>query len=249
MLAYSECGHGDPVLFIHGISSDRSRWEIFTEQLADDFRCIAIDLPGHGRSPSEGCDALSAASAVHDLVEHLDLDSPIVVGHSLGGTVGLLYGVLFQPRSIIGIDPIHLHLPYLSSSLAPHRARFESDEFETAFLEWEMQLGIHVVPEPQRSILIQGMHPRRDVVLAYWETVLDPSTAAGIQHQITDGLVSITAPTLLLFAEPPRPEDAAILERMTSTTVEVWDGLGHFLHFVDPQRFIDRVRTWIAHLH
>ena len=236
-------------MFIHGIASDRSRWEIFTEHLAEDFRCVAVDLPGHGQSPDVGCDALSAASAVHDLVRQLDLEAPIVIGHSLGGTVGLLYGVLFEPRSIVGIDPIHLHLPLLTASLAPHRPRFESDEFDAAFLEWEMQLGIDLVPEPQRSILIGGMHPRREVVLAYWETVLDPTRAAGIQDQITDGLISITAPTLLVFAEPPRPEDAAILERMTSTTVEVWNGLGHFLHFVDPPRFINRVRTWVADLH
>jgi pimeloyl-ACP methyl ester carboxylesterase len=178
----------------------------------------------------------------------LELESPIIVGHSLGGSVGLLYGVLFQPRSIIGIDPIHLHLPYLSTSLAPYRARLEGDEFEAAFAEWEGRLGLDLVPEPQRSVLTSGMHPRRDVVLAYWETVLDATRATGIQPQLADGLASITAPTLLLFADPPRPEDAAILERMASTTVEVWNGLGHFLHFVDPQRFVDRVRTWIADL-
>lgn len=247
-LAYSDTGRGDPVVFLHGLGSDRTRWTPITDRLGDDVRCVAIDLPGHGDSPAEGCDALSAATAVHDVVAELDLSSPVIVGHSLGSVVALLHGVLFPPRSVVAVDPVHLYTPHLSARLAPLRDRLLGDDFDAAFAEFEEGLRLDLVPEPQRSAIRTGFHPDPDVVRSYWRVVLDPAAAIAGQAQLSAALSALAVPALVLLVDPPTPEDAAILDDMPTATVEVHEGRGHFLHLADPDWFAARLRSWIATL-
>ena len=54
MLAYSDDGEGPALVFVHGIGSGRYRWAPVVDRLVDDFRCVSVDLPGHGDSPDEG---------------------------------------------------------------------------------------------------------------------------------------------------------------------------------------------------
>jgi pimeloyl-ACP methyl ester carboxylesterase len=245
VLAYSDEGTGPPIVFAHGMGSDRTRWESIIALLADDFRCVAVDLPGHGESPDEGCDSLSATTAIRDLVRDLGLAAPVVVGHSLGSVVALLYGALYAPRSVVAVDPVPLVLANLSDSLAPYRDRMTGGDFEAAFEEWEERFRLDLVPEPRRSILAAGFRPRAEIALSYWRGLLDRNDAVAAQPQFTTALTAIAVPTLICLADLPTPEDAAILDQMQSATIETYEGMGHFLHLVDPDRFANRLRRWI----
>lgn len=244
MLAYDDIGDGLPLVLLHGISSSRSRWTPIIDELTPDRRCIAVDLPGHGDSPPEGCDALSAAIAVHELVRLLELDTPTVIGHSLGASIALLYAALFTPASVIAIDPTPLHLPDVAATLAPYRSRLQGDDFNAAFLEWEKAFALRDVPEPLRTNLLDSMEPRRDVVLSYWSTLLRPGGAAELQPGLDESLSSISVPVLACLPHAPGEADAAILRRMATTRIEIFEQGGHYLHLVDPPAFATRVRRW-----
>jgi pimeloyl-ACP methyl ester carboxylesterase len=248
VLAYSERGSGPTVVLAHGLASDRSRWDPVVDLLADELRCVSVDLPGHGESSPEGSDVVSAVMAVHELVKGLGLEPAAVVGHSLGANIALVYGALFGPRSVVAVDPTPLHLPHFSDSLAPYAQRLQGDDFEAAFHAWEGRFALDQLPEPLGRALAAGIQPRKDVVLSYWADLLDHDMAEAAQQRLAAALASITCPTLLCLAEPPSPEDAAIIAPMATTTVEVFHGLGHFLHLVDPERFATRLRTWVASL-
>lgn len=245
MLAFTDQGQGPPLLFVHGIGSDRRRWEPLVELLDHDYRCVTVDLPGHGGSPDDGCDLLSATVAVHEVASNLDLGSVAVVGHSLGATVALLYSALYKPRSAVAIDPVGLYTPHLAAALLPYRDRLLGGDFDAAFAEWEAQFRIELVPEPLRTRLLHGTHPRQSVVLSYWRTLLDEDLPVTVQAQFADALASIQVPTLICLANPPTPEDEAVLARMTTTRVEVYAGLGHYLHLVDVKSFVARLRAWM----
>lgn len=246
MLAYSDEGDGLPLVFLHGIGSDRRRWRPVVDRLVGDFRCLTVDLPGHGDSPADGCDLLAATAAVHDLVDGLGAPSPVVVGHSLGASAVLLYGALFSPCAVVSIDPVGLHLPHLAASLAPYAERLRGKDFHGAFAEWEQRFGVDLIPEPLRGEVKAGTLPRQEVVLSYWRTTLDPEASAAVQPTFAGTLASIAVPTLVCLAEPPTPEDEAVLARMRTTRVEVYEGLGHYLHLVDVDRFCARLRAWLA---
>jgi non-heme chloroperoxidase len=85
---YKDWGSGQPVVFSHGWPLSADAWEDQMLFLADrGYRCIAHDRRGHGRSgqPWNGNDMDTYADDLATLVETLDLQSAIHVGHSTGG--------------------------------------------------------------------------------------------------------------------------------------------------------------------
>nr|HET6900956.1 alpha/beta hydrolase [Ktedonobacteraceae bacterium] len=82
-----------PIVFIHGSGDSRRVWRLQIEQLGEAYPLYAVDLPGHGQRP----DTLPVEATVHDYTEavyeiiqnELQLDAPIIAGHSLGGAIAL----------------------------------------------------------------------------------------------------------------------------------------------------------------
>ena len=86
---------GLPIVLLHGVGGSRSNWAFLAPELAKTRRVLAVDLPGHGRSS-----ALPAAPGlgpyadrVAKLLEEEGLAPADVVGHSLGGLVGIRLAV------------------------------------------------------------------------------------------------------------------------------------------------------------
>lgn len=88
-------GTGLAVLFIHGNSFSKEVFcKQFDSELASTFRCIALDLPGHGKSgnaksPETSYTLPGYADCVLETLEELDIASFAVVGWSLGGHIAL----------------------------------------------------------------------------------------------------------------------------------------------------------------
>jgi non-heme chloroperoxidase len=85
---YKDWGSGQPVVFSHGWPLNADAWEdqmVFLSERG--YRCIAHDRRGHGRSsqPWNGNDMDTYADDLATLVETLDLQNAIHVGHSTGG--------------------------------------------------------------------------------------------------------------------------------------------------------------------
>ena len=86
----------------------------------------------------------------------------------------------------------------------------------------------------------------REVVLGIWDALLStpPEQLTAIAEAI---LPRIAAPLLSLHGSPPPPDYAAWLTGLArGARVEIWDGTGHMLHLVDPERFAARVRPLLA---
>lgn len=88
---YTDQGKGFPVLFIHGFCETHEIWTSFSNELSKNFRVLTIDLPGFGLSESlrSPFSLTDVAVKVIELLSSLQIDSCIVIGHSLGGYVTL----------------------------------------------------------------------------------------------------------------------------------------------------------------
>lgn len=87
LLFYQDWGAGKCILFIHGLCLSSQFWQYNMLPLSDrDFRCIAYDRRGHGRSmqPGHGYDYDTLADDLACVINQLDLRAVTLVGHSMG---------------------------------------------------------------------------------------------------------------------------------------------------------------------
>jgi pimeloyl-ACP methyl ester carboxylesterase len=97
-------GSGPNVLFIHGLDSNAEVWTPVIALLGD-HTCTAVDLPGHGTSPTSDDPAdYERGALLQILAEIIDrLEGPVVlVGHSLGGYLGMAFA-LTHPDALAGL--------------------------------------------------------------------------------------------------------------------------------------------------
>lgn len=90
MLDYVTNGTGRDVLFVHGNSLSKEVWTLVIQDPAlDGYRCIAVDLPGHGGSPHNVAEVpYTLEGMALELAQFAQgLNKPFLVGHSLGGHV------------------------------------------------------------------------------------------------------------------------------------------------------------------
>lgn len=94
-------GNGQPVVLVHGLASNCRIWDLVAPILAEEFRVVALDQRGHGKSfkPDEGYDFATVVSDLDGVVDALGLPNPIIVGHSWGGDVALEYDIAYPGKA------------------------------------------------------------------------------------------------------------------------------------------------------
>jgi len=97
---YAEAGKGNCIVFLHGFLENLTIWDDFARELADDYRVIQIDLPGHGKTDVFGKSHSMTlmAGAVNTVLDHEGIDEAIIIGHSMGGYVALEFTKSFSNK-------------------------------------------------------------------------------------------------------------------------------------------------------
>jgi pimeloyl-ACP methyl ester carboxylesterase len=240
-LAYETHGAGTPVVFLHGLTFDRQSWRPIIDRLGDGVRTIAIDLPGHGDSEAPAADLDIVATQVHALLVELGVERPVMVGHSISGGLVLMYAGLYPTRGAVSVDcPFDLRaFARLVKELAP---ALRGPGFERAFTPFQQSMRLDLLPEPVPQTI------RQDVVLGYWDKLIRTDPDA-LQQLIEDTAARTDAPALLLFGDRLTSEQREYISaHAPGTEVEEWPGRGHMLHLVEPDRFTDRLRSFLASL-
>lgn len=95
------------IVFLHGGGLTAHSWDIVCTGLRSGFRCLALDLRGHGESewsPEMDYAISSHAEDLASFIELCQIDRPIVVGMSLGGKVALRYALDHEPLALVLVD-------------------------------------------------------------------------------------------------------------------------------------------------
>ncbi len=98
----ADCGSGSPVLFLHGAPDSAEMWSGVIEQLKDQHRCFAPDLPGFGRSPAPAdftCSLENMARFLDELIEDAAIPTPLdLVVADFGATYGLSWAAAYPQK-------------------------------------------------------------------------------------------------------------------------------------------------------
>jgi magnesium chelatase accessory protein len=105
---FQVAGEGPPLLLLHGTGASTHSWRALLPRLARHFTVIAPDLPGHGFTDMPPLDRLSLpamADAVSALLQTLELEPEIAVGHSAGAAVLVRMGLdkRIAPKAIVSL--------------------------------------------------------------------------------------------------------------------------------------------------
>ncbi|MBX3001594.1 MAG: alpha/beta hydrolase [Caldilineaceae bacterium] len=101
---YHRTGGDKPqVVMLHGLTDNGACWTRLANELAADYDCILPDARGHGKSsaPADGYSFEEQANDVIAFIKALNLDRPVLIGHSLGGAVSAQVAAK-APESIRG---------------------------------------------------------------------------------------------------------------------------------------------------
>jgi pimeloyl-ACP methyl ester carboxylesterase len=121
-------GHGPPVVLVHGFLTSHLAFDDVIDDLAQRFHVIAPDLPGFGESekpsPARYAYGVEAfAEAIADLIAAYQIGRAHIIGHSMGGAVGLTLGALHAElvQRLVLVDalcypfrlPLRLRIPLM----------------------------------------------------------------------------------------------------------------------------------------
>jgi pimeloyl-ACP methyl ester carboxylesterase len=150
------------IVFLHSTRLTRAAWLPQLTDLADEFRTIALDLPGHGDRSSETFTLDGAAATVGDFIRSEAGGSAVVVGLSLGGYVAMALAAS-QPEVVRGLiiagasaEPVGVRaLPYRALALAFSRLMTSRPQ-RLSTLFFRTRYG----PEIAEPIVAGGFWPR-----------------------------------------------------------------------------------------
>ncbi len=111
-------GSGHPILFIHGIPTSNELWTGVIDRLRKQFSCLAVDLPGLGKSP-KAPHGFRQLQALAESIERIRIEQKIdkwhVVGHDAGSAIAVQYAHQFPER----VERLALLSPALFPELKP----------------------------------------------------------------------------------------------------------------------------------
>lgn len=98
-----------PLVFVHGVFSGAFSWEKIAGVLVEKgFHCISLSLRGHKPSKRIDMSDVGLEDYLEDIdlvLEELEISPPVLVGHSLGGLLSLMYGFKESVQAIVALDP------------------------------------------------------------------------------------------------------------------------------------------------
>jgi N-formylmaleamate deformylase len=239
-------GSKPPLIMLHGLTANGACWTEVARAFEEDYDVIMPDARGHGRSsrPDHGYQYENFASDVFGFIEVLQLSSPILIGHSMGGMTAALVASRRPEllRCLILADPTFLSLDLQhqvrKSDVADQHRRFLNMSLEDLVADARIK-------HPDRSMeTIELIAKARLQTSINTFEVLTPPNPDYIQV-----VSAIEAPTLLVIGGPTgvvSPEVATSLQLLNPRLrVEQISEAGHGLHYDQPERFVTIFQSFL----
>lgn len=135
--AYEDSGGNDTtILLLHGGVSNLRAWDGVIPILKASNRCVALDLPGHGRTTIDPVKFDDLSKALIQICKQLNIQQPILIGHSFGGLAAAAAAVHY-PHLVSGVMAID---PYLSNKEIKRRYKTVDEataEIRSMIWSWE----------------------------------------------------------------------------------------------------------------
>lgn len=265
-LAYRMTGSGPVLLLVHGIAGSSVSWRPVMRRLADaGHTVVAPDLPGHGDSERHlGDHSLGAhASILRDLLQVLDLPRVTMVGHSLGGGVGMVFAYHFPERverlALVDSGGLGREVsPLIRAATLPGAEHLIRLATTPPVLRAAGALGgtlarVGIKPGGDMAEIAVGVASLGDAErrAAFVRAARSIASTGGQRVSAVERLYLVEeVPVLLVWGDRdpviPLAHGRAAHAALPASRLEVFCGAGHFPMLDDPERFAAVVADWVA---
>lgn len=264
-IAYTDEGQGkETIIFVHGLGSYLPAWDKVIPELSKTYRCIAIDLPGYGKSSKAPHSGMMSfyADVINDFAEAMQLDKFSLAGHSMGGQIGMVYSLKWPEKMnhLILVDPAGFEAftsgqrEWFEDVMTPTLVR--QTTFEA--IESNLASNFYNVPKDAEFMITDRMAMRHASDFNGYCYAVSQSVAGMVKEPVIDKLQNIKTPTLIFFGEndnliPNRylnpGRTLTIAEsghaKIAESELVMVPKCGHFMMFEKPEVFIQEVSRFL----
>ena len=234
--------HPQSLVFLHGSGGHSGAWTYQYAEMHKEFNIAAIDLPGHGQSSAKGeSDIALYVARLKEILGALQLENPILVGHSLGAAIVLSYAAA-HPLDIGGIVTVGGGL--------------------TMPVNPEIITGFRAAPDMTLDLMCKFSLARenREKLFAALRKSLgetDVDTVAGdmlacSRFDLTGDVRKVKAPTLVICGAQdkmtPPASSEKIADSIAGAKLVLIEGAGHMVMMEQPEAFNNALRDFAAEL-
>lgn len=252
-------GEGDiPLMFAHGFGCDQNMWRFVAPSFKEDFKIILFDYVGSGDSDvsaynSKRYNSLDGyARDVLDVVETLELEDVIFVGHSVSSIIGALASLeapdKFQSLVMLGPSPCYLNDPpdyhggYDRSTIDELLGLMQKN-----YIGWANFFAPEVLPneeDPELTEELEESFCSTDPVIAH------EFAKATFLADNREDLPEIEVPVLIIQNEhdtiAPKDVGEYVHSHIPESHMEVLDAHGHCPHMTHPQKTTAVIRDYLT---
>lgn len=238
---YTVAGSGNPMILMHGWGCNTTTLASIEKVAVDSHTVYNIDFPGFGQSdePVEVWGVERYTDMLREFVERLSIEKPVLLGHSFGGRVGIVYSSRYPVSKLILVDAAGV------KPKRPIKYYVKVYAFKAA-----KRIAPVLMGRKRGQMLIDKMRGKSGSA--------DYNSSSPMMRAILSRVVNedlchlmpqISAPTLLIWGDDDTAtpiSDARIMERLIPDAGLVsFPACGHFSFLDAPGRFAAVLRSFL----
>lgn len=263
---YIKEGSGEKTLvFVHGLSSNADAWSKNIEALKTTYTCVALDLPGYGKSskPDVNYTPTYFAEVVFQFIEKLKLQNVVLIGHSMGGQASVKLASQHPEaiKKLVLVAPAGLE--QFSEASAKMMASFLTAESVKNTSEAQIvknyALNFYEQPEEVSKMIADRIRIIEASDFDAHCNAIVKSVSGMLHDPITNDLQAVSQPTLVIFGDqdmliPNRYFNPTLttktvgeiaLNQIKNARLEFVENAGHFVQFEKPSEINALIQEFI----
>ncbi len=215
------------IILLHGWGQNIQMMQGIGNHFNDTNRIIILDLPGFGKSkePDKVWTIDDYADALKELLDKLNVKKPIIIGHSFGGKIGLLYATKYEVDKLICLA-------------SPYKKIITKETFKTKTLKFAKKIPV--------LNKLEGFAKKHIGSTDYKKAseMMRKIMVEHVNYDISDKLKKIKCPTLLIWGtldQAVNINDAYELEKIIPNCgLVTYEGCSHYAYL---ERFDQTIRV------
>lgn len=250
-LFFRELGQGEPIIILHGLFGSSDNWLTQAKLFGTHYKVYSIDLRNHGQSPhSNDFDYTSMVSDLKEFIEEHQIQSPVIIGHSMGGKAAMNFALahpdMLSKLIVVDISPRPYNLEHYAIveglkaiPINTVTSRNEADEI----------LSSHIPDSDVRQFLLKNLQRKSGGGFS-WKinlpVISEKLSNIGVDLQVTG---QFKKPTLFIRGAKSKYISDEDWKRITAifpeAQLETMD-TGHWVQAEKPQEFAETVVHWLS---